>query len=574
MRKRHSLTSLIFQYKRPIVIGLAALSIVDACQLIIPLVIERVVDALTLNDGGARSITTYAMFLVGLGVIMSVFRFVWRYFLLGASRRVEQRLRNQFFNHLELLSLKFFSGRKVGDLMAHTVNDIETVRMACGLGLVIAYDGVVLLVFILAAMLYISPSLTMYAVLPFPILGLLIYSFGATIERRFSRVQEAFSELTESARESLSGIKVIKAHVGEKRELKQFEDASSQYVHKNFRLIKVMGIFQPLIALISGIALGIFLLIGGRGAIYMDITLGDFAAIILYLGMLAWPMIALGWAVDLVRRGRASLKRINEILAIRPDDVDDKHSVAAPIEGDIQLRGLSYTYPDGTRALEDITFDIKSGEALGITGATAAGKTTILELLSRVIEPEEGHIFVNSGTDIKNLRRDCLRTDVVYVPQEATVFSGTIRDNIAFMNAELTDEQIEEAAKLAQIYDEIMGFPDGFGSVVGERGLTISGGQRQRLALARAILLNPKVLVLDDVLSSLDLQTESAVLRNIRAAMKGKTLVAVSSRVPSISGFDRIAVIESGRVRELGTHEELMDRDGIYAGLYNVQTIT
>ncbi|MEW6145139.1 MAG: ABC transporter ATP-binding protein [Thermodesulfobacteriota bacterium] len=568
--KKKTLFSLLLKYKYSFLAGLLALSLVDICQLSIPLIIERVVDALTLEGAGVSDISKYGLFMLSVAVAMSVFRFFWRYFIMGAARRIEQSLRNEFFSHLQSLHFDFFSRRKVGDLMAHTVNDIETLKFACGLGVLIAYDGVFLLIFIFGAMLYISPQLTLYAFLPFPILGFLILKFGRMIEERFQKVQDSFSELTESARASISGIKVVKAFVREREEVKDFESSSGAYLEKNLRLIKIWGVYQPLITYLAAVATVIFLWLGGIDTITMNITLGDFAAALLYLTMLAWPMMAMGWAVDIIKRGNASLNRINDILLVGPQPPSEHGAVDMNIEGSIELKDLSFSY-NGKRALKDVTLKIPAGKAVGFTGATGSGKSTLFHLLTRVEEPPENTMFVD-GVDVRKINRDSLREGIVYVPQETTVFSGTVRDNISFMNPALTDSDIENAARIAEIYDEIQDFPGGFDARVGERGLSLSGGQRQRIALARAVLLKPRVLILDDVFSSLDLKTESMVLRNLRREMKGRTLLAISSRVPSISGFDAIAVFDNGKLVEYGTHSELMSRNGIYAGLYKIQT--
>ena len=571
MIRKKTITSLLFEHKYSFIAGLLALSVVDLAMLSIPMIIERVVDVLTLKGSSLRDLNRYAFYLLGLAFVMSFFRFVWRYFLMGAARVIEFNLRNEFFSHLQSLKFDFFSKRKTGDLMAHTVNDIETIRMASGLGVLIAYDGMFLLIFILGAMLYVSPVLTLFAFIPFPILAIVIFKFGSMIEDRFERVQASFSDLTEKAREAISGIKVVKAYVREDDEVNDFGSSSVTYLNKNLHLIKIWGVYEPLITFIAGISIVIFLWLGGTSAIKMGITLGDFAAILIYLAMLTWPMMAMGWAVDLIKRGNASINRINEVLGTQPMKTDSGEEVEVEIEGDIEFRNVEFSY-NGNRVLKGVNLSVRKGTAFGITGGTASGKTTLVELLMRVIETDENQIFVD-GVDVKKMRRDSLRKGVVYIPQETTVFSGTIKDNISFMNPDLTDPDIIEASMLAGIYEEIMEFPGGFGARVGERGLTLSGGQRQRLALARAILLDPTVLILDDVLSSLDLKTEHLVLQNLRAIMKGKTLIVISSRVPSISSFDKIAVFEKGKVVELGSHEELMAKKGIYESLYNVQTI-
>ena len=570
MNKKKTIFSLLLQYKYSFLAGLIALSLVDICQLSIPLIIERVIDALTLEDATISDISKYGLYMLIIAIVMSVFRFFWRYFIMGAARKIEQSLRNDFFAHLQSLNFDFFSEKKVGDLMAHTVNDVETLKFACGLGVLVAYDGIFLLVFIFAAMLYISPQLTLYAFIPFPILGVVIYMFGKMIEQRFQRVQDSFSELTESARESISGIKVVKAFVRQDKELKDFARSSNNYLDRNLSLIKIWGVYQPIITFTAASATAIFLWLGGIDTITLDITLGSFAAILVYLTMLTWPMMAMGWAVDIIKRGNASLNRINAVLSIKPKSISEPNAIEFDIKGNIEFRDLSFSYK-GKRALSDVSLKIALGNAMGITGTTGSGKSTLFHLLTRIEDPPDGSIFID-GMDIKKIKMGSLRKGIIYVPQETTVFSGTIRDNISFMNPEITEAQIEDAAKIAEIYDEIMEFPGGFDARVGERGLSLSGGQRQRVALARAILLKPSVLILDDVFSSLDLKTESLVLRNLRREMKESTLLAISSRVPSISGFDSIAVFENGRLVELGNHDELMAKSGIYHGLYKIQT--
>ncbi|NIS09315.1 MAG: ABC transporter ATP-binding protein [Candidatus Dadabacteria bacterium] len=568
---KKSLTTLLLKYKYSVIAGLIALTVVDLCQLSVPIIIQRVVDTLTEENSTYSDLNKYAVYILILAALMSLFRFGWRYFLMGASRKLEQSLRNEFFAHLQSLDFDFFNNRKTGDLMAHTVNDIETIRMACGLGMIIAYDGIFLLVFIMIAMLYISPELTLYAFIPFPILGLIIYRFGSFIEAGFTRIQQSFSELTESARGAVSAIKVIKAYVSEDDEKKKFDASSSDYLDKNLKLIKIWAFFQPLITLIAGIAIVVFIWFGGIKTITFDISLGNFAAMLVYLTMLSWPMMALAWAYDLIKRATASLNRINEVFAVKPTPEKVEGLEDYKLNGDIEFRNLTFSY-NGKKALDGLNLVIPKGSTFGITGRTASGKTTLIELIMKIPPVPEQSIFIN-GNDLSGISKNSLRKQIIYIPQETTVFSGTVRDNITFMKPDISQAEIERVAKIAEIYDDIADFPDGFETRVGERGLSLSGGQRQRIALARAILFKPEILILDDVLSSLDLKTEKLALQNIVDEMRGKTLIAVSSRVPSISGFNQIAVFESGRLIEKGNHNELMANEAIYASLYNIQTI-
>lgn len=568
---KKSLTSLMFKYKYSLLVGFISLTVVDLCQLSIPLIIQKVVDILTLEDSTYSDLNKYALYILLIAALMSIFRFGWRYFLMGASRKLERSLRNEFFAHMQSLDFDFFNKRKIGDLMAHTVNDIEAIRMACGLGMIIAYDGIFLLVFIMIAMTYISPELTLYAFLPFPILGIVIYRFGRYIEGGFTKIQQSFSELTESARRSVSGIKVIKAFVSEGEEQHRFESSSSDYMNKNLKLIKVWAFFQPLISFIAGIATVIFIWLGGMKTITMDISIGDFAAILVYLTMLSWPMMALAWAYDLIKRATASLNRINDVFSIKPTPEDSAQDISFNANGDIEFKDLSFSY-NGTKALDRLNLRIPRGSTFGITGRTASGKTTLIELILKIQVAPKNKIFIN-GTDLTEITKKNLRNDVIYIPQETTIFSGTVRDNITFMNPEIDQQEINRVTKITQIFDDITGFPQGFDTRVGERGLSLSGGQRQRIALARALIFHPKILILDDVLSSLDLKTERLALQNIVREMKGKTLIAVSSRVPSISCFSNIAVFDGGKLIETGTHEQLMANHGIYSSLYKIQTI-
>ena len=558
------------RYRYSFLTGVASLTLVDMAQLSVPIVIKWIIDELTLRTVNFSLITKYSLYILGLGLLMAFFRLGWRYFIMGGARKIENSLRNDFFEHLQKLNFDFFSGRKVGDLMAHTVNDIETLKFSCGLGLLIAYDGIFLFFFIFAAMFYLSPQLAFYAFLPFPLLAVFVYTFGNMIERRFQRSQDSFSELTESARQSVSGIKVVKAFGLERVEERDFDRASADYLEKNVHLVKIWGVFQPFIYFVPSVAMALFLFFGGAGAIGAEITLGEFSAILVYLIMLAWPMMAMGWAIDLLKRGNASINRLNKIFAIETKETARAEEKDYELRGDIRFSRVSFSY--GTSpALSGVNLHIPHGATLGITGLVGSGKTTLMKLLMKIHEPGTGGITVD-GIDINKISRKSLQETVVYVPQEITVFSGTVSDNITFINPDITREQVEWAAKTAGIYEQIMEFREGFETVVGERGLSLSGGQRQRLAIARALVLKPEVLILDDVLSSLDPQTESTVIANVIEAMRGKTVVIISNKTSSVNGLSQIAVMKDGQIIESGQRGELMEKRGVYHALEKLQS--
>lgn len=540
-------------------------------QLSVPIVIQWIIDELTLESADFSLITKYSLYILGLGLLMAFFRLGWRYFIMGGARKIEYSLRNDFFEHIQKLNFDFFSGRKVGDLMAHTVNDIETLKFSCGLGLLIAYDGVFLFFFIFAAMIYISPEMALYAFLPFPALAVFVYKFGNMIESRFQRSQDSFSELTESARKPVSGIKVVKAFGLERAEERDFDRASADYLEKNIRLVKIRAGFQPFIYFVPSLAMALFLFFGGAGAIGTEITLGEFSAILVYLMMLAWPMMAMGWAIDLLKRGNASINRLNDIFAVEQKDETRAGEKDYELKGDIKFSGVSFSY-SSTPALREVNLHIPRGTTLGITGLVGSGKTTLMKLLMKIHETEGGGITID-GIDIGKISRKSLQETIVYVPQEITVFSGTVYDNITFINPSITREQVERAAKTAGVYEQIMEFQQGFDTVVGERGLSLSGGQRQRLAIARALVLKPEVLILDDVLSSLDPQTENTVITNVTEAMRGRTVVIISNRISSVVGLSRIAVMKNGQIIESGERRELLEQRGVYYALEKLQSV-
>jgi ATP-binding cassette subfamily B multidrug efflux pump len=552
-----------------ILIGLMALLIVDVLQLFIPRVIKYAIDDLTLDVISPSRLLFYGLEVLVLALGIGGFRYVWRYFLLGAARRIEKTLRDRFFVHLQNLSPSYFSRTKVGDLMAHATNDIEAVRMSLSMGVVFLVDTIILGVLTIFFMIYIHPMLTLYAVLPMPLITLITLLFSQTIHHRFEILQKTFASLTERVREAITGIRVIKAYVLEERERERLSQLSKDYIQKNLNVIKVWGMFFPIILFFSNLSMAIVLYWGGRLTILQSISTGDFVAFMSYLGLLAWPMMALGWAVNMIQRGGASMERLNRIFAETPEIFDASGVVQSrPLNGRIELRGLTFSPGNGGNPLlRDIHLTIKGGERMVLVGRIGSGKTIFCNLVARILEPPKGHLFFD-GIEIHEIPLEVLRKSIGYIPQDTFLFSDTIRENIAFGKMDATAKEIEEAARLAQIYDEIREFPEGMNTMVGEKGITLSGGQRQRIAIARAILMDPPIFILDDALSSVDIQTEERILGGLDKFLKGKTSILVTHRIAPLRRADRIVVLEQGAVVEMGDHKTLLSKGGIYSDLY------
>jgi ATP-binding cassette subfamily B multidrug efflux pump len=552
-----------------ILIGLIALLIVDVLQLFIPRVIKYAIDDLTLGTIVPSRLLLYGLEVLTLALGIGGFRYVWRYFLLGATRRIEKALRDRLFIHLQTLSPSYFSYTKIGDLMAHATNDIDAIRMAMSLGVVFLVDTIILGVLTIFFMIYIHPTLTFFAILPMPLITLITLFFSRAIHHRFEIVQKSFASLTERVREAIASIRVIKAYVLEERERKKLSQLSQDYIQKNLNVTKVWGMFFPIILFFSNLSMAIVLNVGGKLTIFQSISTGDFVAFMSYLGLLAWPMMALGWAINVIQRGRASMDRLNRIFAEIPEIFDASGvTLRDPLKGRIDLRGLTFSPGNGGMPLlQDIHLTVEKGERMVVVGRTGSGKTIFCNLLARMLEPPQGYLFFD-GVEIHEIPLEVLRRSIGYVPQDTFLFSDTIRGNIAFGKRDATDKEIEEAARLVQIYDEIMRFPQGMNTVIGEKGITLSGGQRQRIAIARALLTDPPIFILDDALSSVDIQTEERILEGLEKFLKGKTSILITHRIAPLRRADRIIVLEQGRVVEMGDHTTLLSKGGIYTDLY------
>ncbi len=559
----------LWRYRGWLLLGVLALLLVDTAQLVTPLIIRAAVDDLVLGVG--ERLPRYALYLVGIAGTVLVFRFLWRYFLFGAGRKIERDLRNRLFGHLLTLSPSFYARHSTGDLMAHATNDLEAVRRACGMGVLLAADTVIMVSFALAAMIGISPRLTLLAFVPLPFLTLVVLGFGRLIHRRFEQVQASFARLTERVREALSGIRVIRAFAREGGMGRAFAEDNREYIRLNMALVRVWGVFRPLIGLLAGLGTGIVLWFGGRAVLAASISLGDFVAFTSYLGMLIWPMMALGWIVNLLQRGAASMGRIQVLFSAQPDIKSPPRPKPFPRSHRIELRKLSFAYPGEERpVLRDISVTVEEGMTLGIVGLTGSGKSTLVRLIPRLYDPPPGTLLLG-GVDIRELDLAELRGAIGMVPQDVFLFSATLRENIAFGRPEATDDEVWQAARLAGLAEEIASFPDGLDTLVGERGIALSGGQRQRVGIARALILDPPILILDDVLSSVDAKVEEEILGNLKGVLARRTAIVVAHRISAVRDADWIIVLQDGEILEQGDHRRLVAQGGLYARLTELQ---
>ncbi len=566
----------LWVYKTRIILGLLALFVVDGAQLIIPLIIRAAVDELAAT--GTARLMLYASYVLGIALVVAVFRFFWRYFIFGTSRMIRRDLRDRLYAHLVRLSAHFFTNTKTGDLMAHATNDVEAVQFACGMGILALADAIIMVSFSLAAMLSISWELVLYAFIPLPFVTVFVVVIGRMIHKRFTAVQEAFSLLTEKVREAIAGVRVIKSFVQESGFSNDFGHTNELFIEKNLRLVRVQGFFEPMIALLAGLSSAIVLWIGGQKVISNNISLGDFVAFTSYLGMLTWPMMALGFVINLMQRGAASMERIERILDTSPEIIDVPDAQPFPARASIECQRLNFSYPIADPStnghpvpiLRDLSFRIEEGQTMGIVGLTGSGKSTLVHLLLRVFDPPEKTLFVD-GVDVRRIRISALRHMVALVPQDPFLFSTTIKENIAFGRPTASEKEIIAAAERAGIYKEILEFPNGLETIVGERGVSLSGGQKQRVAIARALLLDPKILILDDALSAVDAEKEEEILHNLKDVLKARTSIIIAHRISAVKDSDLIVVLDHGRIVERGRHEELLTRSRIYARLYELQ---
>jgi len=567
---RDILKPIFVKYALRLLLGFIALACVDFLQLIIPRLLKIAVDSLTRGTATGRTLIGIGALVIAVALGAALLRFSWRYLIIGFSRLLERDIRNRIYSHVLEMDRPFFEKRTTGDIMAHISNDLQAVQMACGIGLVSALDAFVMSIAAISFMAYIHPLLTLLALLPMPFLAICTRVLTGRLHHRFNIVQEQFSLMTEFVRSTLVSIRLVKAYTMENLQKNEFDGMGRDYVQSNIRVAVIHGLLFPVAAMVGNIGMLLVLYFGGRFTIEGRITLGDFVAFITYLYMLIWPMMAIGWVANLAQRGLTSLRRIQALITSVPRLVDEEDPGIPIRNPSFRLRNLTFSYARGsTPALLDLDMDLQAG-IYGITGRTGCGKSTLCKLLARLYPVPDGSLYFGEK-DVNGIPLRTVRNRIAYVGQEAILFSDTIGANIAFGKPDATAGEIEAAARAASIHNEIKSFPDGYDSVIGERGVTLSGGQRQRLALARALITDRPILVIDDALAALDVETEHEVLRSVVDRGRRTLVVIVSQRIKLLSETDRIFVLEKGRIADQGTHSELLSRNRLYKIMHEKQ---
>jgi len=565
------LTVHVREHRFYLTLGLICIVFSNAFLLATPWVTGHAVDALR-ESVTREKLLYYAGLIVGLTVLQGVFRFLTRMLIIGVSRDAEYTLRNDLFRHLETLSISFYQQNKTGELMSRATNDLSNVRMLMGPGIMYTVNTLVTAILTVAVMLKISWQLTLLALVPLPLVSYSVRYFGTRIHDLTEESQARLADLSARVQESMAGVRVVKAFVQEEHEINDFDRMNRSLLDKNYELIRVTSLFYPCMELMIGLAVVIVLFFGGRQVMQGSISLGDFVAYNMYLGFLIWPMIALGWVVNLFERGRASMQRLNYILDA-PPEVKDEPGVAADfeVEGAIEFRNLSFSY-NGVPTLRNISLSIPKGKTVAVVGSTGSGKSTLVQLIPRLYNPPPDSLFID-GVPIERIPLDTLRRSIGFIPQDTFLFGETIRENIAFGVEAASDADVRRAAEISRIHDEIEEFPGKYETMVGERGITLSGGQKQRAAISRAVVRDPRILILDDALSSVDTYTEERILHELKQVMRNRTSILISHRVSTVKEADEIIVLENGAIVERGKHADLLARDGYYAELHRKQLL-
>ncbi|XXM71795.1 ABC transporter transmembrane domain-containing protein [Lysinibacillus sphaericus] len=569
MRVFMDLKWFFIQEKKSYLTGVVILLFVAFLQLIPPKIVGIVVDSVKNNNLTGYQLLQWMIILMGSALSMYGLRFVWRIMIFGSATKLSRLLRNRLYRHFTRMSPSFYQKKRVGDLMAHATNDLQAIQQTAGSGILTLVDSLATGGFVIIAMAFtISWKLTLIALIPMPLMAILTNYYGTLLHKRFHKAQEAFSSLNDKTQESVSGIKVLKTFGQEQEDIESFKKQSNDVVEKNIAVAKVDSLFDPTISIIVGISFFLSILFGSRLVVNGELTIGELISFTTYLGLLIWPMLAFGWLFNIVERGRASYDRVSALLSEEIEIKEEKDALRISPAGNIEYKVDSFTYPDQEKSsLGNFHTMIEKGSTVGIVGKTGSGKTTVLRLLLREFEGYDGEILI-AGHSLKKYTLSALREAIGYVPQDHFLFSSTIYNNIAFTNPQIDRSRVEEAARLAQIHEDIKEFTNGYATIVGERGVSLSGGQKQRISIARALLMDPEVLLLDDSLSAVDAKTEEAILSSLRENRSGKTTIITAHRLSAIQHADLIIVLDEGKIVERGTHAELMVHKGVYREMY------
>lgn len=560
--------------KRSYIIGVIALILVAIVQLVPPKVIGTVIDEIATRNISIRTILFWIVILVIAAILQYLFRYIWRTNIWGSAAKLEKTLRKQLFHHFTKMDHVFYQEHRTGDLMAHATNDLNAIQNVAGAGILTFADSLITGgSTIIAMILFVDWRLTLIALLPLPLLAVMSRVLGTKLHDAFKEAQEAFSDINDKTQESITGMKVIKTFGQEQEDIADFEQKIADSIKKNRRVNLLDALFDPFITLIIGISYVLTIILGGRFVMSEVITIGQLVSFIAYIGMLVWPMFAIGRLFNVLERGSASYDRVNELLREESHIIEKTDAIKEPAQGSLKYQVAAFTYPkDEQPTLAQIDFAIEEGATLGIVGKTGAGKTTLIKLLMREYDQYQGQILFG-GHDVKDYSLDALLTSIGYVPQDHFLFSMSIRDNIRFAEPHASEEQVQEAARLADIAADIEGFPAGYDTMVGERGVSLSGGQKQRLSIARALVVNPEMLILDDALSAVDAKTEEAILSKLKAVRSGKTTIIAAHRLSSVMHAQEIIVLDAGQIIERGTHEELLQLAGWYKRMWDRQQL-
>ncbi|WP_078598022.1 ABC transporter transmembrane domain-containing protein [Evansella clarkii] len=554
--------------------GILVLALVSLLSLLPPYVVGVIVDHIDSGTLTEEVLLRWMLLLFGVAVTVYILRYLWRILIFGSAIRLARLLRNQLYDHFSRMSSSFFQKRRTGDLMAHSTNDIRAIEQTAGAGVLTLVDSITMGGFVIITMaVTISWELTLIALLPMPVMAYATSKYGSMLHARFTKAQAAFSSLNDKVQESMTGIRVTKTFGYEEEDVKTFKKESDDVVEKNIHVAKVDALFDPTISIIVGLSFFLSIVFGARYVVMDELTIGQLTSFTVYLGLLIWPMLAFGWLFNIVERGRASYDRVSALLKVKQDIVDKPGASEEPPAGDIEFKVNRFSYESSVEdALRDIHFRLERGQTLGIAGRTGSGKTTLIKTIMRDSDIEDGEIIFD-GKPVDNYTLDALRASIGYVPQDHFLFSATIADNISFANPEAGYQEIIQAAKLAAIHDDIIRFEEGYETIVGERGVTLSGGQKQRISIARALLSNPELLILDDSLSAVDAKTEEQILQALRDIRRGKTTFITAHRLSAIKHADLILVLDDGKIVEQGDHEELMAGNGWYRKMYEHQQL-